>query len=103
MTGDIIKRLRKQKGLTQQELGKLLGVQKSAIAKYENGRVSNLKKETISKLAEIFNVSPNYLLDINEPEFPQLSHNVHIPLYSDVCCGDGLFVEDNIEEYISFC
>lgn len=101
MTGDIIKRLRKQKGLTQQELGKLLGVQKSAIAKYENGRVSNLKKETISKLAEIFNVSPNYLLDINEPEFPQLSHNVHIPLYSDVCCGDGLFVEDNIEEYIS--
>ena len=56
MTGDIIKKLRKQKGLTQQELGKLLGVQKSAIAKYENGRVSNLKKETISKLAEIFNV-----------------------------------------------
>ena len=23
------------------------------------------------------------------------------PLYSDVCCGDGIFVEDNIEEYIS--
>ena len=101
MTGDRIKKLRKEKGLTQQELGELLGVQKSAIAKYENGRVSNLKKETIAKLADIFHVSPNYLLGIEEPAAPFYSSNIDIPLYSDVCCGEGLFVEDYIEEYIS--
>lgn len=101
MLGDRIKKLRKEKGLTQQELGKLLGVQKSAIAKYENGRVSNLKKDTISKLAEIFQVSPNYLLCIDEPSSPLTSHHIEIPLYSDVCCGEGIFVEDQIEEYIS--
>ena len=33
MTGERIKKLRKEKGMTQQELGELLGVQKSAIAK----------------------------------------------------------------------
>ena len=44
MTGERIKKLRKEKGMTQQELVELLGVQKSAIAKYENGRVPNLKK-----------------------------------------------------------
>ena len=101
MLGDRIKKLRKERGLTQQELGSMLGVQKSAIAKYENGRVSNLKKDTISKLAEIFQVSPNYLLCIDEPASPLISHNIEIPLYSDVCCGEGIFVEDNIEEYIS--
>ena len=37
MTGERIKKLRKEKGLTQQQLGEMLGVQKSAIAKYENG------------------------------------------------------------------
>lgn len=79
----------------------MLGVQKSAIAKYENGRVPNLKKETLSRLAEIFNVTPNYLLGIDEPAYHGHSHNIDIPLYSDVCCGDGIFVEDNIEEYIS--
>lgn len=100
MTGERIKKLRKDKGLTQQQLGELLGVQKSAIAKYENGRIPNLKKETISKLAEIFNVSPNYLLGIDEPILPQINH-LNIPLYSDVCCGDGIFVDDYIEEYIS--
>ena len=101
MTGERIKKLRKEKGLTQQQLGEMLGVQKSAIAKYENGRVPNLKKETLSRLAEIFNVTPNYLLGIDEPAYHGHSHNIDIPLYSDVCCGDGIFVEDNIEEYIS--
>ncbi len=38
MTGERIKKLRKEKGLTQEQLGKLLGVKKSAIAKYENNR-----------------------------------------------------------------
>ena len=101
MTGERIKKLRKEKGMTQQELGELLGVQKSAIAKYENGRVPNLKKETITKLADIFQVSPNYLLGIEEPSTPFYSNNIDIPLYSDVCCEEGLFVEDYIEEYIS--
>ena len=90
MTGERIKKLRKEKGLTQQQLGEMLGVQKSAIAKYENGRVPNLKKETLSRLAEIFNVTPNYLLGIDEPAYHGHSHNIDIPLYSDVCCGDGV-------------
>ena len=74
MTGERIKKLRKEKGLTQQQLGEMLGVQKSAIAKYENGRVPNLKKETLSRLAEIFNVTPNYLLGIDEPAYHGHSH-----------------------------
>ena len=39
MTGERIKKLRKEKGLTQQQLGEMLGVQKSAIAKYEILRI----------------------------------------------------------------
>lgn len=101
MTGERIKKLRKEKGLTQQQLGELLGVQKSAIAKYENNRVSNLKRETISKLADIFNVSINYLLGIEDNSQEMFSRNIRIPLYSDVSCGTGIFVDDNIEEYLS--
>lgn len=58
-----IKMLRTQKGLTQAELGKIIGVQNSAIAKYENGRVVNIKKDTLDKLAEALEVSPAELLD----------------------------------------
>lgn len=56
--GEIIKELRIESNMTQEELGNLLGVQKAAIRKYENGDIINLKPTTIRKLCEIFSVSP---------------------------------------------
>lgn len=61
--GEELKRLRLERGYTQQQLGELLGVQKSAVQKYEKGTVKNLKKETISKLCQVFDVSPAVFLD----------------------------------------
>lgn len=52
--GAIIKQLRLQKGLTQEELEKVIGVQKSAIRKYESGMVQNIKRSSIKKLADFF-------------------------------------------------
>lgn len=49
--GTVIKNARLAKGLTQEELGNIVGVQKSAIAKYENGRVVNIKRSNLQKLA----------------------------------------------------
>lgn len=64
-TGEMIKYYRKKLGLTQEELGNYVGVQKSAIAKYENGRIENLKRTTIEKLSELFDILPSELLGIS--------------------------------------
>lgn len=101
MTGTRIKKLRKEKGLTQEQLGNLLGVKKSAIAKYENNRVENLKKETIQKLSDIFEVPASYFLGIEEVNSPIIANSIIIPLYNDISCGTGLFVDDNVDEFIS--
>jgi len=66
--GKIIRQLRLQKGLTQEELGKIIGVQKSAIRKYESGTVENMKRSSIKKLADFFNVSPSYLMGLEETQ-----------------------------------
>ena len=71
-TGDRIKKLRKLNNLTQEQLGVMVGVQKSAIAKYENNSVANLKRTTISKMAEIFSVSPLYIMCMEENEEDKL-------------------------------
>ncbi len=42
--GAYIKQLRTERGMTQSELGKIIGVQKAAVQKWENGTVRNLKK-----------------------------------------------------------
>lgn len=49
-------------GYTQTELGEKLGLQASAIAKYENGRVENIKRSTIADMAEVLGCSPSYLM-----------------------------------------
>ena len=65
---DRIKELRLAAGLTQEELGEKLGLQKSAIAKYEKGRVENIKRSTIQAMAELFGVSPSYVLGFDDEQ-----------------------------------
>ena len=60
--GEIIKNLRIKKKLTQEELGALLGVKKSAIQKYESGAIANFKIETLQKMCIIFNIQPWVLI-----------------------------------------
>ena len=103
-TGDIIRELRKEHRLTQEQLGAIVGVQKSAIAKYEKGRVENLKRATIEKLADYFNVSPSYILGINnEDTFPIAIHSGYrLPIFTEIpaSCGYGSWAEDDIIDYI---
>lgn len=63
---DKIKERRLAMGYTQEELAEKLGLQKSAIAKYENGRVENIKRSVISNMANILECSPAYLMGWEE-------------------------------------
>lgn len=56
--GEYIKELRSSRGLTQEELGKIVGVQRAAVQKWESGMTQNLKRVTIQILADYFSVSP---------------------------------------------
>ena len=51
--GNIIRQKRTEAGLTQAELGAKLGVGKTAVAKWEAGKVKNLKRESLQQRAEI--------------------------------------------------
>lgn len=60
--GLVIKKARLAKGLTQEELGEKVGVKKSAVAKWENGRVSEIKRSNLKMLAEALDIKPTDLL-----------------------------------------
>ena len=63
---DVLRMLRLREGMTQQELADKVGLKREAIHKYEKGIVVNPKRSLIAKLAIIFNVSPSYLLCIDD-------------------------------------
>lgn len=62
-TGEKIRQLRKQAGMTQTDLGETLGVKKNAVSKWECGRVTDIPAGKIKAMAELFRVPPSYLID----------------------------------------
>lgn len=57
-----IKRLRKEKGITQAELADRLNTTKQTISKYEKGIVTNIPSDRVEALARILETTPEYIL-----------------------------------------
>lgn len=63
---DMLKSLREERGLSQDELARLTQLSKSTISMYENGN-REPKFETLEVIADFFNVDMNTLLDKKQP------------------------------------
>ena len=78
--GTRIKTLRKEKGLTQQQLAELINVTKVSICCYEKGnRIPNL--ETFMDLVNVLDTTPNYLLgtDIKVVQEDDEDYSISLP------------------------
>lgn len=99
--GTTIKKLRQDKGMTQAELGGLLGVKKAAVQKWESGQVQNLKHDTIKRLCEVFGKNPSVFI-FNEAEImneEQLKYEVG--LIEEIQKTYGKDVIQLLESFIS--
>jgi DNA-binding XRE family transcriptional regulator len=65
LLGQAIKQARKERNLTQEQLGELVGVQKSQISKIENS-VKNARFETILKVFEALGAKVNFNVELNK-------------------------------------
>lgn len=72
MFGDRLKELRKNKNISQEEIGKLCGVAKNTVSSWENN-INQPSIETLTKLAEYFNVSIDYLLGFNQDDLDKIA------------------------------
>lgn len=87
LMGDRIKMKREENGLTMAELGSILGVQASAVNKWEKGHVSNIKRSTIAQMANLFDVNPVWLMGLDgdntavyDAEIPTLKYVDHLQI-----------------------
>ena len=69
--GEKIHDLRVRNGMTMEDLAREIGVQRSAVNKYEKGIVINLKRSTISSLCRVFGVPSSYFLDDDDQLTPE--------------------------------
>lgn len=66
--GDMIKSVRKERRLTQEQLGELIGVQKSQISKLERN-TKNVTIETILKVFGALKANVKFSVEMDETKF----------------------------------
>ena len=96
--GTKIKELRLLADMSQEELGRRVGVQRAAINKYEKGSVTNIPLATIEKIADVFDVSPTYIVGWGDSGNPLA---MEVKVLQGVKQFYGSDCVDLIEDYIS--
>ncbi|MDR0841158.1 MAG: helix-turn-helix domain-containing protein [Christensenellaceae bacterium] len=112
-----LKELRLAKGLTQDDIARVLGVQKAAVSKYEKGYVA-LPPDTLMTLCDFFGVTADHmLLRDAAPQsaavtplfksagpvsslFTPITDTVGVPLVGRVHAGLPILADENITEYL---
>ena len=61
-TGERIKELRKEKGITAEDLAKSLGVSPATIYRYERGDIEKVPVDILKGIAVALNTTPEYLM-----------------------------------------
>lgn len=91
-----LKELRKKKGLTQEQLAKVLGVERSSIGKYEGKAGVIPSPGVLQDMAAYFGVTVDHLLGREEPQKrPAVvtDDDLKFALFGDVNVSDEVFEE----------
>ena len=100
MFGERLKKLRKAKGWTQQDLADHAGVSKVSVVCWENGKSEPLG-DSISKLSEALGVSGNYLMGIDDPDYVVATSDDKLKLIEQIMASDSATVK-KLQRYLEF-
>lgn len=99
--GNRITWLRETKGLTQKELAKRTGLDKSVMNRIESGDRPLRDNETIA-LAKELEVTTDYLLGVTNIKHVEKDDWVSIPIVGTIKCGPGGIIYEDIEGFTSY-
>lgn len=100
LMGRRIRELRLEKGLSQEELGRIVGVRRAAVNKWETGQVKNLRRDTIETLSRFFDVSPSYLMGMTDIRRPDSVRVRRVPILGSVAAGNPILALEEHHDYI---
>ncbi len=106
--GERIKSIRLSKNKTLEWLADQVNTTKQTIHRYETGEIINIPSDKIELMAKALDTNPSFLMgwdeDISDSGHHDTNKNAsfyNIPLYESLSCGNGIFVNDNVIEYIT--
>lgn len=103
--GAKIKELRKNAGLTQEELINIINkkyernISKSMISKWENDKEEPQKFSDVSALADFFQVKADYLIGLIDNKYDEDIQYKKVPIVGVIACGVPIYAQQDIQGY----
>lgn len=104
--GKLIHDRRIELKLTLEDVGNYVGVSKSTVKKWEDGFISNMKRDKIGQLAKILRLNPVSLITGDELTVESNIQSLdqskvyNIPVFESVSAGFGAYASDYIVDYM---
>lgn len=102
-TGERLRALRKEQGISADEVAKALGVSRATVFRYEKGDIEKVPGSMLEPLAKVLHTTPAYLMGWDD--LPTASNILpynpthRIPILGRISAGLPLYAEQNIEGY----
>lgn len=116
LLGEKIKNLRKEKGLSLEQLAELVGTSRQTVHRYETGVITNIPPEKVELLAIALGTTPASLMgwDNDGFDFPSFNNITEIitkgkiapvaekslPILGNVACGEPIFASEEHSHYV---
>jgi repressor LexA len=102
----LLKERMDQLNLSADQLAEACNVNRATVYRWLSGEIDNMKRSNIAALAKTLHLDPALIVgDLDDNIIPIQLPNPEavrtIPVYGDLSCGNGLFVEDNIIDTVS--
>lgn len=102
--GEIIKKYISEHDISVREFARKSSLSNTYISNIVNGSDKNPSLDVLGKIAKAMGLSSQQLFDCldGEQSFAINQKTMQrIPLYTSISCGTGLFVDDQVEDYIA--
>lgn len=103
MISDNLKRLRKAKKMTLEELAERLGTSKQTIHRYENGVIANVPRRKVEQLAAALGVTPSALMgwkdDYADVKGVMTVSVKKLPIIGEIACGEPIYANEEHESF----
>ena len=101
-----LKSLRKERGVTLEELAEAIGTSRQTIHRYENGIITNVPPEKVVLLANALNTTPAELMGWDTNPFSTFNNIMPIstkklPILGEIACGEPIYAAEEHESYAS--
>lgn len=102
MFSENLKKIRKARGLTLEELAARLGTSKQTISRYERGVIANVPREKIEQLAQTLETTPAELMGWSRIGGARGIMPItvkRLPIIGEIACGEPIYASEEHESY----